>query len=113
MTDKPIPYIQEMTDDAYVFGVSFFPSRNSTLLFGGDHATMEITPRGRAALTELVRNGFVEPCEPLDGWPGREQYRSLLGVRIPTDRKHLNPFALERDDFKWTIFQKKEPTNDR
>lgn len=100
-----------LSDDAYVFGFGHFPSAGSTLSFGGDDVEMEITPRARAALSELLQTGFVEACDPLDSWPNREHYRGVKSVLpIPKDRKHLNPFGPDANEtFGWKTFTLKEP----
>lgn len=98
-----------LSDDAIVLGMAHFISTNSTLSFGGDDAKMEITPRARSALSELIEAGFVEVCEPLDSWPNREHYRCLKSVLpIPKDRPHLNPFTEEgKVSTGWATFSSK------
>ena len=104
----------ELSDDAYVFGFGHFPSVGSTLSFGGDHANMKITERARAALTELIKAGYVAACDPLDQWPNREHYKSIRSVLpLPLDRPHLNPFGPDSDKHtRWSTFVKKETPND-
>jgi len=99
-----------LSDDAYVIGLGHFPTPKSTLSFGGDHAEMEITPRARAALQELVDGGFVVSCEPLDGYPNRENYRCAKSVLpFPKDRPHLNPFGPDAEKIMgWTTFKRNE-----
>jgi hypothetical protein len=104
-----------LSDDACVIGFAHFPTPKSTLSFGGDHAEMDITPRARAALDELISGGFVVACEPLDSWPNREHYRGVRTVQhIFGDRPHLNPFGPEAvKTVGWTSFRSKEGlTND-
>jgi hypothetical protein len=101
----------DLSDDACVIGFAHFPSVNSTLSFGGDHAEMEITPRARAALYELISKGFVVACEPLDGYPNRENYRGAATVQhIIKDRPHLHPFGPDAAvNCGWKTFTKKPP----
>jgi len=101
-----------LSDDAYVIGLGHFASVGSTLSFGGDHAEMEITPRARTALDELIVGGFVVACDPLDGWPNREHYKGVKSVLpIPKDRPHLNPFGPDAErTMGWTTFKRKEPS---
>lgn len=101
MSDTP-----DLSDDALVFGFSYLNNPGSTLAFGGDHAEMEITPRARAALDELLAASVVEKAEPWDQWPGREYYRGKVAIG-PLMKDHLNPFDDPEDRFKWTTFTKK------
>ena len=98
-----------LSDDACVIGFSHFPSAQSTLSFGGDHAKMEITPRARAALDELISCGFVTACEPLDGWSNREHYRGVKTVQhLIKDRHHLHPWGPDAiENLGWTTFKAK------
>ena len=99
----------DLSDDACVIGFAHFPSPKSTLSFGGDHAEMEITPRARAALDELILKGFVAACEPLDGYTNREYYRGVNSVQhIIKDRPHLHPFGPNAaENLGWSTFRKK------
>lgn len=63
--------------DAIVFGFSLLSSSRATLSFGGEGAAMAITPRGRAALDELLAAGRAEPAEPDCIVVGREYYRGV------------------------------------
>jgi hypothetical protein len=102
--------LEELSDDACVIGFSHFPSVKSTLSFGGDHAKMEITPRARAALDELILKGFVVACEPLDSYQNREHYRGAATVQhIIKDRTHLHPFGPDAvKNTGWTTFRAKD-----
>lgn len=99
--------ISNLSDDAFRMMLCFFPSKGSTLSFGGDHAEMTITDRARSALNELLAAGAVEVSEPLDSWPNREYYKGgdtdLRAELI--NRPHLNPF---KDKENFVSFTKKE-----
>jgi hypothetical protein len=101
---------EDLSDDAFVIGFAHFPTPKSTLSFGGDHGSMDITPRARAALDELIAKGFVAACEPLDGWANREHYQGVKTVQhFIKDRPHLSPFGPEAGKyFGWPTFQTKE-----
>lgn len=98
----------DLSDDALVFGFSYLSSPKATLAFGGDHAEMEITPRARAALDELLAAGAVEKAEPWDQWPGREYYRGKVAIGPLMKGRNLNPFDDADEHFKWTTFSKKQ-----
>jgi hypothetical protein len=104
-----------LSDDACVIGFGHFPSPKSTLSFGGDHAKMEITPRARAALNELIEHGFVAACAPLDSYPNREHYRGVKTVHLlMKDRPHLNPFGPDAaENMRWPTFTAKTLNNSK
>lgn len=103
----------DLSDDAIKLWGCYFRGPRNTLRFGGDHAEMEITPKARAALTELLEVGAAEPIKPDDQWPGREHYGST-GM-------DLTEIALERGGgtpdkaFQWltegefVTFRKRSP----
>jgi hypothetical protein len=104
-----------LSDDACVIGFGHFSSPKSTLSFGGDHAKMEITPRARAALNELIEHGFVAACAPLDSYPNREHYRGVKTVHLlMKDRPHLNPFGPDAaENMRWPTFTAKTLNNSK
>ena len=100
-----------MTDDALRLWLAFFMRERSTLRFGGDNAGMEITPRARVALDELIGMGAVQTVPADDQWPNREHYGST-GLDLRPEllaRPHLNPFT---DTEEFISFRKKEPRHD-
>lgn len=65
----------QLSRDAVIFAFGYLNGARSTLRFGGDGATREITARARAALTELLAKGYAEPIEPDCFTVEREHYR--------------------------------------
>lgn len=93
-----------VSDNALRVWFSFFFNPNSTLRFGGDHAEMEITEDGRAALDELIAIGAVKDVEPGDQWPGREHYGSTgIDLRPMLQKRGLNLW----EDSGLVLFRKK------
>lgn len=93
--------------DALVFGLAYLPGPNCKLSFGGEGATMRITDRARAALTELLAAGYTEAAKPDDQVIGREHYQGTgtdphLG--LIAQQEGLDPFNLD----SWSTFTKIE-----
>lgn len=93
--------------DALVFGLAYLRGPNCKLSFGGEGATMRITDRARAALTELLAAGYAEVAKPDDQIIGREHYRGTgtdphLG--LIGQQQGLDPFNLD----SWSTFTKIE-----
>jgi hypothetical protein len=71
---------------------------------------MEITPRARAALNELLSAGYAAPCRADDQIPGREHY---AGVATDPHHHSLGELAkafginLFGGDDDWVAFRKK------
>lgn len=101
--------VRTLSDDALTFGFAHFGAVGSTLSFGGDYANMEITPRARAALNELLDAGFVVANEPQDQWPNREDYIAVKSVAPELcGRDDLCPFDKSNENkFSWSTFIKK------
>lgn len=97
-----------LSDDALVFGFSYLNGPKRTLSFGGENAAMEITPRARAALNELLAAGVVEKAEPWEQWSGREYYRGKMHIGPMMAERNLNPFNDADGRFTWTTFTKKQ-----
>lgn len=96
-----------LSTDALIFGLGYLNGPKAKLSFGGEGAKMEITPRARAALNELLAAGYAEVTAPDDQIPGREHYRGTnvdphLGELARAAK--LNPFD---PDYKWTTFARK------
>lgn len=64
-----------LSEDAIIFGFAYLSHSKHKLSFGGEGATMEITPRARAALNELLAAGYAEPAKADDQIRGREHYQ--------------------------------------
>ena len=94
-----------LSNDAIVFGLGFLSGPKSTLSFGGDGAEYRITDRGRAALDELIKADFCEPCEPKDSIPYREHYRGKGHIGAVAKEQGFSPFAAE----SWPTFEKVRP----
>lgn len=101
----------ELSQDALIFGVGFFPTRKSRLSFGGKGASMRTTDRARSALNELIAHGYAEKAKPDDQIPDREYFKGTEKAselfRKAQD-SGMNPFKVER----WASFEKipgKEP----
>ncbi len=100
-----------LSEDALMMWVGFFRSPGSTLRFGGDHADMEITEEGRAALNELLEVGAAQPTDPDDQWPGREHYASCgLDLSQEFISRDLDPFSPSKVS---TVFRKKPSAKER
>lgn len=91
-----------ISDDAIVFGFAYLSGPKAKLSFGGANATMHITRRARAALDELLQQGFAVPAVDNDQTPRREHYRGTELFRDvlqfaqdqgfdPFDQKHNWP----------------------
>jgi hypothetical protein len=98
---------ENLSDDAIRIWLAHFMNPKSTLRFGGDHAQMEITPRAREALDQLIEVGAVETIPADDQQPNREHYGSTgMDLRDQLrQREHLNPFK-DTEDF--VSFRKKD-----
>lgn len=101
---------EDLSDDAIRLWISFFRTRESTLRFGGDHAAMEITPRAREALDQLIDIGAVQTIPADDQHPNREHYggTEMELFREVGKRSHLNPF---QDKEEFVSFRKKGDTS--
>ena len=100
---------KSLSRDAVIFGFSHLRSPQSTLAFGGDGAEMEITPRARAALSELISAGYAAQAPADTSIPGREYYQGTMkepSLGRLAQGLGINPFAIE-DDF--VPFQRKSP----
>jgi hypothetical protein len=101
-----------LSSDAMIFGLGNLRSHKSTLRFGGDGAEMEITPRARAALDELLAGGYAEKTDPDDSIPNREHYRGT-NINPPlvqvAKTSGLDPFSLEHN---WTTFSEIDPSSE-
>lgn len=53
----------DLSTDALGFGLAYLRGPKSKLSFGGIGAVMEITPRARAALSELLEKGYAIAVE--------------------------------------------------
>lgn len=96
----------ELSKDALIFGLGYLRGPKSKLSFGGEGANMEITPRARAALDELIAAGYAEPAKPNDQIVGREYFQGVakepeLGPLAQA--AGLHPFSEER---RWASFSK-------
>ncbi|MBO9428286.1 hypothetical protein [Sulfitobacter sp. R18_1] len=98
---------EDLSDDAIRMWMAYLMNPKSTLRFGGDHAKMEITPRARDALNELIEIGAAEVIPANDQYPNREHYGSTgMDLRDQLrQRTHLNPFE-DKEDF--VSFRKKD-----
>lgn len=65
----------ELSNDAIIFGIGFTCDENLRLSFGGEGSEMEITPRARAALDELIAAKYATIDEADTSIVGREYYR--------------------------------------
>lgn len=93
--------------DALVFGLAYLCGPNCKLSFGGEGATMRITDRARAALTELLAAGYAEVAKPDDQIIGREHYRGTGAephLGLVAQQRGLDPFNLDN----WPTFKKIE-----
>lgn len=93
--------------DALVFGLAYLRGPNSKLSFGGEGASMRITDRARAALTELLEAGYAEVTKPDDQIIGRENYRGTgtdPHIGLLAQEAGLDPFNLD----SWSTFTKIE-----
>ena len=91
-----------VTKDAIIFGLAYLNGPKAKLSFGGEGATMEITPRARDALNCLISNGYAETSKPDDQIKGREHYRCAkndLGLLAKAEQ--IDPFSME---YCWTTF---------
>ena len=93
-----------LSSDAIIFGLAYLRGPKSKLSFGGEGAKMAITPRARAALSELLAAGYAEPAQPDDSIPNRECYRGTeaephLGALAKA--AGINPFD---DEHRWRSF---------
>jgi len=93
-----------LSHDAVVFGMAYLNGGSSKLSFGGDGAIMEITPRARAALNELLDNGFAIETDPIDQIKGREYYCGAGWLGKVAREIGFDPFSQEND---WPTFVKK------
>lgn len=97
-----------LSDNALRFWLAYFSMNpKNTLRFGGEGATMEITPEARAALDELIAADAVCAIKPDDSIKGREHYgRGPIDLRDELKaRPHLNPF---KDTAEFVTFRRKE-----
>lgn len=94
-----------LTTDALIFGLGYLRGSRSKLSFGGEGAEMRITPRARAALDELIAEGYAVPITPDCQTRDRESFQ---GVRKEPHLGELakaagiDPWNMER----WTTFEK-------
>jgi hypothetical protein len=91
--------------DAIIFGMGHLNGPRAKLSFGGDGVQMAITPRARAALTELLNAGYAEKIAGEDARPRREHYRGAnadphLGLLLKASG--VDPFKMD----SWPAFEK-------
>lgn len=86
-----------LSRDAIIFGMGYLNGPKQRLSFGGKGAEMKITDRARAALNELITEGYATSFEPQMPVPEREYYIGTLIepplVKLAIDAD-LNPFAM-------------------
>lgn len=98
---------KDLSDNALILWAAHFISAKSTLSFGGCHAEMEITPKCREALIELLEIGAAKTIPPTDSWPGRECYGGTgLDLSQEMERRGIHPFD---ERFTLITFRKKQP----
>lgn len=64
-----------LSNDAIIFGLGYLRGPKNKLSFGGEGAKMQITPRARDALNELLAAGYAEIVPADDQIQNREHYR--------------------------------------
>lgn len=78
--------MSRLSNDALIFGLSFLSGPQSILTFGGISTERQITPRARAALSELVEHGYAKRI-PVS--PPIEKRESYSGVQNATPISQL------------------------
>jgi hypothetical protein len=94
-----------LSNDALIFGLGHLRGSRSKLSFGGEGAEMRITPRARAALDELIAEGYAVRSAPDCQTRDREYFQGV--VKTPhlgelALAAGIDPFSVER----WTTFER-------
>lgn len=96
-----------LSTDAIIFGLAYLNGPRCKLSFGGEGAVMEITPRARGALIELLFAGYAEATKADDQTLGRENYRGTLAdphLGALAKEAGIDPLNVER----WPSFVKRD-----
>ena len=94
-----------ISDDAIVFGFAYLNGPKCKLSFGGDGAELGITQLARAALNELLQEGFAEIAEANDSIPNREHYQGKGNLGPIVKARGFNPLT---EPEHWVAFERIE-----
>lgn len=97
-----------LSRDAIIFAFAYLNGPRAKLSFGGEGASMRITDRARAALSELLAAGYAAKATPTDAIRDREHYQGVeRDPHIGALAKEIgfNPFLAGEDD-KFISFEK-------
>lgn len=92
----------KLSDDALIFAITHIHGYGVQFSFGGEGAVMQITPRARVALDELLDIGAVKVDTSKE--TSKESYVGIATISRVLHAKNIDPYDTDQEVFNWDTF---------